>query len=295
MSPPRYPASVNGRILRAEEPGIAPGDEGLLLGVGVFETLAVEGGVALFLEDHLARLAAGGKVLGLPPPSLAPEAAVRAYLTQAGVTRAALRITWTRGSAQGPPALVLTARELPAPPAEVSLAMAPYRKDPADPLERVKTVSRVRAALARDGALARGAFDALVATSEGDFAEGTVANLFVVVGGALRTPPPERGVLPGTVRRIVLGGLAAAGVRVREERVLGADLAAAEEVFVTNSLVGVLPVAAVEGFPARFAGARGPLGRQAGAVYRAAAERYLREHPRVGPIIRPAPAEGTAQ
>ncbi|HET6203401.1 MAG TPA: aminotransferase class IV [Planctomycetota bacterium] len=271
---PVYPASVNGRILPEEEAGIAPGDEGLLLGLGVFETLAVESGVPLFLEEHLVRMAEGGRALGLRPTSVDPEAAVRDYLGETGAQRAALRITWTRGPARAGSALVLTARDLPAAPAEVSLAIAPYRKDAGDPLERVKTVSRARAALARERALARGAFDALVATTEGDFAEGTVCNLFVALQGSLRTPPPERGVLPGTVRKILLASLP---LPVREERVRGEDLAVAEEAFVTNSLVGVLPVAAVEGFPRPLPGAKGRLAGTAAGVYRAAVERYVRE------------------
>ncbi|MGH7152211.1 MAG: aminotransferase class IV [Planctomycetota bacterium] len=284
-----YPAWVDGRILPEEAPGIAPADEGLLLGLGLFETLAIEEGIPLFLEEHLARMAEGGSVLGLRPPAVDPDSAVRTYLREAGIERAALRITWTRGASRGAPSLVVTARDLPPPPREVSLSIAPYRKDPADPLERVKTVSRARAALARERALARGAFDALVATADGDFAEGTITNLFAFAGGSLRTPPPERGVLPGTVRKILLGALR---VPVREERVRGEDLAAAEEVFVTNALVGVVPVAAIEGFPRAFPGARGPLAAMARDLYRAAVDRYVAERAGTAPIIRRPRAPG---
>ncbi len=283
------PASVDGRILPEETPGIAPGDEGLLLGLGVFETLAIEAGIPLFLEEHLERMAEGGRVLGLRPPGIDPASAVRSYLREVGIERAALRITWTRGAPRGAPSLVVSARGLPSIPHEVSLAIAPYRKDPADPLERVKTVSRARAALARERALARGAFDALVATADGDFAEGTVTNLFVLAGGSLRTPPPERGVLPGTVRKILLGALR---VPIREAPVRGEDLAAAEEVFVTNSLVGVVPVAAIEGFPRALPGARGSLAARAREIYRAAVDRYVAE---TGPIIRRPRAAGPSR
>ncbi len=277
-----YPAWVDGRILPAESPGIAPGDEGFLLGLGIFETLAVESGIPLFLEEHLARMAEGAKVVGLRPPPVDPETAVHAYVRETGIERAAMRITWTRGAPRGAPSLVVTARDLPTPPAEVSLAIAPYRKDPADPLERVKTVSRARAALAREWALARGAYDALVATADGDFAEGTVTNLFVFAGGSLRTPPPERGVLAGTVRKVLLGALR---VPIREAPVRGEHLAAAEEVLVTNALVGPVPVAAIEGFPRALPGARGALAASARDLYRAAVERYVAERAGRAPII----------
>ena len=119
-----YPAWVDGRILPAESPGIAPGDEGFLLGLGIFETLAVESGIPLFLEEHLARMAEGATVMGLRPPPVEPEAAVQAYVRETGIERAAMRITWTRGAPRGAPSLVVTARDLPTPPAEVSLAIA---------------------------------------------------------------------------------------------------------------------------------------------------------------------------
>jgi branched-subunit amino acid aminotransferase/4-amino-4-deoxychorismate lyase len=275
---PPYPCFANGRLYDADEPALPATDLGFLLGVGVFETIRVERAVPLFLEEHLARMEAGARFLALPVPRTDPAAAVNEYLARTGLQRGVVRVTRTAGAGAGSPgSVVLTARPLPEPlPEGVLLAVARHRKLAGDPFETVKSISRVRSAIAREEAAARGAFDALVRSSEGDFVEGTVSNLFAVVGGGLRTPPLGRGALAGVIRDLLLEGLPRRGVPVEERRIEEEDLRRASEVIVSNAVVGPAGVLAVLGLRTGLPGEAGEVARAARSVYREAVEGYLR-------------------
>ena len=89
---------LNGRLVDPGEARIDPADRGLLLADGLFETLRAYGGKAFCLEAHLARLAAGCGLLGLPaPPAADIAAAVSAVLAANKLAEASIRITLTRG------------------------------------------------------------------------------------------------------------------------------------------------------------------------------------------------------
>ncbi|THE17159.1 bifunctional aminodeoxychorismate synthase component I/aminodeoxychorismate lyase, partial [Kocuria rosea] len=89
--------------------------------------------------------------------------------------------------------------------------------------------------------------DPLLVDADGMLLETGRANVFVVVDGAVLTPPADGRILPGVVRARVLAALRAAGTDVRERPVAWAELVRATEVFVTNSVAGVHPVGAVDG------------------------------------------------
>lgn len=225
-------------------------DRGLLLGDGLFETLLVLSGRPLFLAEHLARLARGCAVLGLPPPD---EPVVRRAMDQAlagaGLTdgRAAARLTWTAGSggrgldrpAQVQPRLVVTAAPAPAPLAPASLAIVSVRRNAGSPASRLKTLAYLDNVLARREAKAAGADEAVMLNTAGEVACAAAANLFWVSDGQLRTPALACGVLDGIVRAQVLALAAAMGVDVSEVRAGPEALSTAEAIFLTNSLIGV--------------------------------------------------------
>lgn len=245
---------LNGVLLPEEEARIAPADRGLLLGDGLFETLRVAAGRPLRLDRHLARLRAGAAVLGLPVPldDAGLAAAMAALLERRGLTDASLRLTLTRGPgprgllppAEPTPTLLITAAPLPPPlpPARVVVARD-TRRNEHSPLARIKSLSYLDGVLARQEAARRGADDALLLNTAGRLAEASAANLFLVLDGALVTPPVSEGALPGVMRAAVLDAVA-----VVERPVAADELSRADEVFLTSSL-GVRPVVAVDGTP----------------------------------------------
>lgn len=249
-------------IVAQEAAAISPLDRGFTLGDGLFETMRVASGTVLRVQAHLARLAAGARVLGLPLPLPALDLADALAATAAAnaLTDGALRLTLTRGvgprgvlpPAAPVPTLVITAAPLPPPAAPARLVIVERtRRNEFSPLAQVKSLNYLDNILARQEAAARGADDGVLLNTRGEVAETSIANLFAVLDGALVTPPLAAGVLPGIMRAAVLAQGAA------ERPLTVADLARAEEIVLTSAL-GIRSVAALEGrdLPARDAATR---------------------------------------
>lgn len=241
---------LDGALVAAEAARIDPGDRGLTLGDGLFETmLAVDGRVA-HLEAHLRRLRAGAALLRLALPPLDWPAVLAATLEANGLTRAALRLTVTRGvAARGllpptpPPAptVLVTAAAPPPDPGPARCVVATItRRNEHSPLCGVKSLNALDNILAKLEASDRGADDALLRNTAGRIAESSLANVFAVKGGIAHTPPLAEGALPGIMRGAVM-----ARCRVRETPLAVEDLARADEIFLTNSL-GIRPVVALD-------------------------------------------------
>ncbi len=246
---------LNGALVSAAEARVDPADRGLALGDGLFETIRARGGRPLRLAAHCARLRAGADVLDLPVP-VSDEAlgdALEETLKANAVTDGVLRLTLTRGPGprgllpppQPRPTLLITAAAAEASslsPIRAVIATT-TRRNEHSPLSRCKCINYLDNILARLEAAKRGADDALLLNTAGRLAGTTIANLFLVIGGAVVTPPVADGALPGVIRAEVV---TAAGA---EERSLKPeDLAGASEAFVTNCL-GIRPVVSVDGAP----------------------------------------------
>lgn len=235
-------------------------DRGLLLGDGLFETILVEAGRFQAFEAHAERMIRGCAVLGLPAP--APDwlrAAAQTTLREAGLEgeRAAVRLTWTAGSggrglerpALPRPRLIVRAASALAPAGPASLASVDIRRNAHSPASRLKTLCYLDNVLARRAALAAGADEALMLNTESEIAGGAAANLFWIAQGRLYTPALDCGVLDGIMRAQVLAAAVEVGVEVLEVRAAADELAGAEGVFLTNSLIGLRAVGEIDGRP----------------------------------------------
>lgn len=237
---------------------IPPDDRGFTLGDGLFETVLARDGELVALAAHLDRLVAGCAALGLPAPDRTQaERLLRQALAEAGLQtgRAAARLTLTSGSGgrglDRPDApslrLVATAAAAPRPTTPARLVTAQARRNDQSPASRLKTLSYLDNVLARAEARAAGADEALMLNTGGRLACAAAANLFWIAEGALFTPALDCGVLAGVARGEVLARAAAFGVRVHEVAAGPEALAAAEAVFLSNALIGLRPVAQVDG------------------------------------------------
>jgi branched-subunit amino acid aminotransferase/4-amino-4-deoxychorismate lyase len=241
---------VRGEIVPEEALAVPAGDRVFEHGVGLFETLRTFGGAAPLLPRHLARMNRSAAALGLPLDRIAlPDAGAISRLVEAnrGPGDAVIRITLSGGTIGGGEALVwMRLASLPPPPPATGAVVdcAAWTLDRADPLARHKTLNYWARRLAYEHGQARGADEVLFATPDGSFWEGSRMNLFLVSEGILRTPGLDGPVLPGIMRALILelapdlGLMPAAAERGLSE----AELAAADEVFLTNSVRGVVPV-----------------------------------------------------
>lgn len=206
-------------------------------GTGVYETIAVVDRRPAFLALHLERLARGAELLRVPKARERVEQLVLAKLASCGEGEVVVR---AEAPGHGiPGGTVRPRRQIPDGPLTVYVPAAGKARGIEDTLKHTARAAKVTA---RNEAHARGAFEALVLDDKGMVAEGTISNVFARVAGALVTPGDDLFPLPGIARRIVLEEAARLGIAVVHRGLPPDELAAAEEVFLTNAAVGCLPV-----------------------------------------------------
>lgn len=237
---------------------VDPRERGLLLGDGVFETVAVIGGKPVWREAHFDRLATAAAELGIAFDRARIGAAAATVLGGSQSPLAALRITLTRGPAGrglagggDSPGLLVSLADMPSSALfePVRLATSAIRRNTFAPSSRLKTLSYVDAIAAAREAAGRGADDALMLNTEGHAASSTIANLFMLRGNRLVTPDLSQAILPGIARAVVLRLTPLAGLAAEERPVAPSELLAADAVFLTNSLRLIRPVTHLDGQP----------------------------------------------
>lgn len=228
-------------------------DRGLQYGDGVFETIAVVRGTPLLWERHVERLLRGAGRLSIAAPDAALLTGEAGRLCQ-GAERAILKIALTRGAggrgyAMPAPAAANRVLSLWGQAAvdntraqsgvDVRLCRMRLARNPA--LAGLKHLNRLEQVLAR-AEWSDDYAEGLMQDLEGDVIEGTMSNLFLVTNGALLTPDLSQCGVEGVMRGAVLERAAALGISQRVGRVQLRDVQRAQELFVTNSLIGIWPV-----------------------------------------------------
>jgi 4-amino-4-deoxychorismate lyase len=236
-------------------------DRGLDFGDGLFETLLLVEGKPLHLALHLQRLQAGIDVLGFPDCLAEVAKQISAVISSRHVQeRAAMRVTLTRGAGprgysppnKAKPRCVISVSdevEPPniemLPPARLILADIRWGNQPV--LAGIKHLNRLEQVLAAQQRSAAGADEVIMLDQEGFVISVSAGNIFIVEAGELLTPVLANFGVLGTRRRQILDTLAPVlNVPVRETRISVEQLESASEVFYSNALIGVRPVASFE-------------------------------------------------
>jgi branched-chain amino acid aminotransferase len=260
---------LNGSLVDERDACISPSDRGFLLGDGVFETLRSYSGRLPTLREHLERLAAGARALGIALPALGElEQGAAALLSASGLADARLRITVTSGAGppglargEAEPTLMITVSPLPERPGAATAVVPPWIHDERRPLVGVKTTSRAESVIALAYARERGADEALFLNTAGNVCEATTANVFAVRDGLITTPPLSAGCLAGITREHVLRSCDAIGLGAEEKDLPAGALQSADELFLTSSTRGVQALVAIDSAPVGN-GEPGPLTRR---------------------------------
>ena len=277
---------VNGEVVERSTARVSALDRGLLYGYGLFETMRSYGRRVFRLAAHYRRLCDGASRLAMAVPLSLDDVgeAVDAVLVRNDLADAYLRLTVTAGTppnAAGPAgdaAAVLVARPLTDYPPDLyrrgmAAVVSSIRRNETSPLSAVKSLNCLDNLLAREDARRRGADEAILLNTRGLVAEGSASNLFLVEGGRLLTPSIESGALPGITRQAALELASAAGLEAVESGVEMQALWDAPEVFLTNSVMEVMPLTMLDGRPVG-SGKHGPVTERLGKTYR---ELVLRE------------------
>ncbi len=249
----------NGRLVADDAAVVSPLDHGFLYGHGLFETMRAYQGRVFRFEEHIKRLAGAANCLGWPAIPGRPELrrAIVSTLTANHLSDASIRLTLSRGigaarpdaASCGQPTVAVYASPLPPalPPAGWQIATVKLRRNLSSPLVRIKSANYLDNMLARAEARRFNAQEAIMLNTDGFIAEGSMSNIFCVAGGRLVTPDEDSGILPGVTRQVVIELAQAAGIPVAVRQVTPAELAGADEIFLTSSIMEIIPVTVCDG------------------------------------------------
>jgi branched-chain amino acid aminotransferase len=252
---------LNGKFVPAHEAVVPVNDRGFMYGDGLFETTRIVGGRAFRMAQHLERMVRGADYLKIPMPY--PPKEIQKFVTQLvemnSMPEGVLRITLTRGSGERgytpamseKPFLVMTLHPLPPMPAEGplqwSMITSSYHVPASGAISSFKTTSKILHVFARIEAHERGADEALLLNTNGEVAETAGGNIFWVYQNSICTVPTGRGVLPGITRAVVLEICQSLGLETNKRVIKPQHLRNAEGIFVSQSVLGIVPVVAFDG------------------------------------------------
>lgn len=265
---------LNGKFVPAQDAKVSLFDSGFQHGVGIFTSMCAKHGRVFRVMSHLERLKTSAIELGaLEVLRIEPLAdAVELTLVENNMTEARVRITVTAGdlkmlkslgvateSVRNDPTIAIVVQPPTPYPAElfergVRVRVADAKLNPHDPFAGHKTLWYWPRLAELQLAAAAGCSEAIFFTSNNRVACGAVSNIFIVRNGSLRTPRArgessgdlQAPVLPGVTRRALMECAEERGITVERADLTVDDVLGADEIFLTNSSWGVLPVVGVE-------------------------------------------------
>lgn len=274
--------STHPEPLDPEHAKISVFDRGFLYGDSVYETMRTAGGRPLELQRHLARLRRSGDGIGLLIPfsdEQLADAIARTHVAS-GNAESYVRLIVTRGA--GPvaldprrseqPLLAVLVQPLVLPEAAayergLAAVIVEITKNAGTSLDpTIKSGNYLNNILALREAIAAGGEDAIMCSPEGAVSEGATSNVFMVKDGQLETPHLRTGLLPGITRQAVFELAASLQVPVHETTIMPDQLRAADEVFLTSSVRGIMPVTRLDDVTVGD-GTAGPLTRRLHQAY----------------------------
>lgn len=253
---------LNGKIVPSKEALVSVFDHGFLYGDGIYETMRVYDRVIFMLNEHLQRLHRSASLIGLTIPIDADGLKIAIYetLIANALGNAYVRLTISRGQGElgldpdlCPQATVaIIAQELREYPKAyyengISFIIPNTRRNLKEAVNpQIKSLNFLNNILAKIEAKKQGAYEAVMLNARGKLTEGTICNLFFYKDGVVCTPSLACGILDGITRGIVIELAGREGLSVKEGAFTRADLYSAEEVFVTNTTMEVMPVSKVD-------------------------------------------------
>jgi branched-chain amino acid aminotransferase len=268
---------INGKLYDKSEAKVSVFDHGLLYGDGVFEGIRAYGGKVFRLREHIDRLYESARHILLEIPMSREQMADEVVRTLQVNNKpdGYIRLIVTRGVGNlgldprkcAEPQVIIIVDDITLYPAEFYenglevVTASTIRNHPNALNPRIKSLNYLGSILARIEANRAGVQEAIMLNANGEVAECTADNIFLVKKGELRTPPPHAGILEGITRGAVLDLARAANIPVREMTLTRHDVFAADECFLTGTAAEIVPVVKCDGRPIG-TGKPGPVTRQ---------------------------------
>jgi branched-chain amino acid aminotransferase len=252
-------AYLNGAYLPLDEAKISVTDSGFLYGFGCYETVRGYRGRVFRLNEHLIRLSQTAERLKLPVDIKELKIIITEILLRNDYENVRLRITITGGETNqlmsgnailSPTILVTAVKYIPFSTdiykKGFNVIITSMSRNSRSSLSEMKTICFLESQLAREEAHSAGMDDAIFLNEKGFLAEASSSNVFLISGEFLKTPRLGSGLLPGVTREVVLELAKKYGLNTIETDIKSEELQVAEEVFITNSMIEIMPVSKVK-------------------------------------------------
>jgi branched-chain amino acid aminotransferase len=244
---------LNGKFLPESELLFSPLDRGFLLGDGVFETVKAINSMLFRLPQHYERMVSTARFLEIGKlPALDKVLSIAVELLKRNNLKDAyIRITSSSGKEEGSsPTFFVTARPLKPYPkilysSGASIIISKYRKCEMTPAAKIKTTSYEENLILRREARHSNCLESVVCNHENFICEGSFSNIFAIIDGRVVTPDRGLPILAGVTRQAVLETCRENNIDVVEDRFFLDDFLSAEEVFLSSTLLDIMPVTKV--------------------------------------------------
>lgn len=243
--------SVNGTLINASALFVSPLSESFMYGYGLFETLKVYNNKILFIEDHLNRLKKDCSSLNLTFNYTLEH--IKKYcnelITANKISFGALKVMYTKNKEEH--TLFISSRRNPYTKEQYekgfSLCFAETKKNPYSKLTFIKSNNYLENVLERQKASQNNYDEAIFLNINNKISEGTYTNIFFVKDQVVYTPSRECGLLPGILREKVVDLSNVLNLKLKEGLFDKHMLLNSDEVFITNSLMDIMPICKIEG------------------------------------------------
>ena len=247
---------INGEFFSKENAKVSVYDHGLLYGDGVFEGMRIYSGRVFRLEQHLVRLWESALAICLKIPITLEQLTkdVNECVAKNGYDEGYIRLIVTRGTGAlgldpykcSDPQVICIVDKITLYPDELYqnglelVTASTIRNHPAALSTRVKSLNYLNNIMAKMEGLKAGCVEALMLNHNGEVAECTGDNIFIVKNKLLMTPPVEAGILEGITRNAVLELADELGIEAIETTLTRHDIYTADECFLTGSAAEVI-------------------------------------------------------
>jgi len=270
---------LNSQIIKEEDAKISISDLSYQFGYGIFETIRCEEGIPLFFEAHYKRLTKGANEIGMPFPVELTEVKtwINDVLSANKLKNARIKILISkRVEKDGEKFNVLILPgELGLLPESYSLLGKSIYRDPRANSFIHKTTSRADSFIAYKEANESGFNDALFINEKNELIECTRANIFLVLEDKIITPELGSGILSGVTRTNVLEIAKKENILIEEKKVNSLYLNKAKEVFITNAIIGVIPISRIKLEDKEYAFSNSPMTLKVKNAYKNLIQAYL--------------------
>ena len=249
---------INGLFWTIDKANISVLDRGFTHGDGLFETMRVYSGKIFRLEHHLDRLFQSARSIFIELPMTRNEirSAIYAAIKLNGLSNSIVRLTVTRGELDSgvnvdyssPPTIVILVKPVKAISKKTykeGIGIKLYKKSAIRTQgisNKIKSCNYLSNIILRENALKENFFEAILLDHNHNVTEGTISNIFIIKNNQLKTPITNEFVLSGIIRQAILDLCLENNIPFKEDLITERELYEADELFLTNSAIEILPV-----------------------------------------------------